>query len=126
MSVKWLQRFRPKDLSIDDLLEFDAAAYAERAVRGEMPRDEAIARLRDERKRVERRLRSLEKAQARLTSQRMRNIARGGAAFGPEMMRAELQLQNDASADIGKSRAELTLQDQLEKIREAILHLQTL
>lgn len=124
--MKWLQRFRPKDLSIDDLLEFDAAAYAERAVRGEMPRDEAIARLRDERKRVERRLRSLEKAQARLTSQRMRNIARGGAAFGPEMMRAELQLQNDASADIGKSRAELTLQDQLEKIREAILHLQTL
>ena len=126
MSVNWFRRWQRTDIPIDDLLNFDAAAYAETAIRGEVPVDIALSRLRDERKLIERRLRSLEKAQARLTSQRTRSIGRGGPALGPEIMRAELQMQNDANLDIGKSKAELTLQDQLEKIREATLHLQTL
>lgn len=126
MSVNWFRRWQRTDIPIDDLLNFDAAAYAESAIRGEVPVDIALSRLRDERKLIERRLRSLEKARMQLTSQRTRVIGRGGPAMGPEIMRAELQLQNDASADIGKSRAELTLMNQLEAIHQAILHLQSL
>lgn len=123
--MHWFRRFRRQDVPIEDLLDFNVDAYVSRALKGEITPGVAIARLREERRYVERRLKSLEKSRSRMTSQRMRGIGNTGPRMGPEIMRAEMQLQHDASVDAGKSSAEVTLESHLGAIREGISWLQS-
>lgn len=124
--MRWFQRFRRPEPSEEEIVDFKVDAYVARAKRGEVPKDVAVRRLREERDRVRRRLNSLEKAQARMTPRRMRSIGGSGPRMGPEIMRAELQLQHEASVNAGKSRAEVTLEEQLRLIDRGISHLRSI
>lgn len=124
--MRWFKRFRRPEPSVEELLDFNVDAYVASTSRGEVPKDVALRRLQQERDRVRRRLKSLEKAQARMTSRRMRSIGGAGPRMGPEIMRAELQLQREASMDAGKSRAEVTLEEQLREIDRGISQLRSI